>query len=94
MGLRAAFFWRHLGYRHGQKTRPVSVFGDEKEINVGINIYCCRIRSLLLTPHKTMVFFYDDIVDIDVVIFGLPTPVRRGRLCAPHPNIMGDVAVA
>jgi hypothetical protein len=33
-------------------------------------------------------------LDIDVVVFGLPTPVRRGRLYAPHPNIMGDVAVA
>ncbi len=31
-------------------------------------------------------------MDIDVVVFGQPTPVCRGRLCAPHPNIMGNVA--
>jgi hypothetical protein len=45
------------------------------------------------TTQKPWYFRHDDIMDIDVVLFGLPTPVRRGRLCAPHPNIMVDVAV-
>ena len=32
-------------------------------------------------------------MDFDVVVLGLLTPVRRGRRCALHPYIMGDVVV-
>jgi hypothetical protein len=39
-----------------KKLVPSLFFGDEKEINVGIKVNCCRIRSLLLTPNKTIVF--------------------------------------
>jgi hypothetical protein len=40
-----------------------------------------------------MVFPTNDVMDFDVVVFGLPTPVRRGWRCTLHPNIMGDIAV-
>jgi hypothetical protein len=33
-------------------------------------------------------------MDIDVVVFGLWTPVCHGKQCTLNPNIMGDIAVA
>jgi hypothetical protein len=40
-----------------------------------------------------MVFLTNDVMAFDIALFGLLTPVRRGRRCTLHPNIMGDIAV-
>ena len=55
-----------FGHRWCQKRWLEVFFGEEQSLHVGIYITYCRIQSLLLTLHKTMVF---------------PTRRHRGHWC-------------
>ncbi len=55
-----------FGHRWFKKGGWRFFFGKEQSLHVGIYITHCRIRSLLLTPHKTMIF---------------PTRRHRGHWC-------------